>query len=171
MVSRMGVRKSSYFYNAAFERYKRGMTDDMQFDHLGVVVKSLAKGRAALEAVFRIGEWTEEFRDTANGVLAQFGRDPAGVCYELLEPLDSGSPVYPALEGNKAILNHVAYLVRDLDGHAARLERAGCARTSEPKPALAYGGKRVQFFVTPLRFVVELVEAPAHAHRFAPGGA
>ena len=140
----------------------------MRFDHLGVVVRSLAKGRLALADVLHIGEWTEEFRDPANGVIAQFGRDPAGVCYELLEPLDAASPVHPALEGNKAILNHVAYLTDDLAHEAARLERAGCARTSEPRPALAYGGKRIQFFVTPLRFVVELVEAPGHAHRFAP---
>jgi methylmalonyl-CoA/ethylmalonyl-CoA epimerase len=144
------------------------MTADMLFDHLGVVVKSIARGRRTLADVLRIAEWTEEFRDPENGVLVQFGRDPAGACYELLEPLDAQSPVFPALQGNRAILNHVAYLVGDLAAEAARLERAGCARTAEPKPALAYGGRRIQFFVTPLRFVIELVEAPGHVHRFVP---
>ena len=37
-----------------------------------------------------------------------------------------------------------------------------------PKPAIAYGGRRIQFFVTPMRFIVELIEAPYHRHEFAP---
>jgi methylmalonyl-CoA/ethylmalonyl-CoA epimerase len=142
------------------------MTSDMQFDHLGLVVKSVAEGRGVLSQMFGIAMWTQEFRDPVNGVLLQFGRDPAGVCYELLEPLDSASPVYPALAGNKAILNHVAYRVADLAAQAGHMRNAGCAQTSDPKPALAYGGCRVQFFVTPLRFVVELIEAPGHEHRY-----
>ena len=142
------------------------MTPDLQFDHIGLVVKSIATGRAVLGQIFRIEMWTEEFRDPLNGVLVQFGRDPAGVCYELLEPLDSASPVHAALDGGKAILNHVAYRVADLAAQDEPMRRAGCARTSEPKPAVAYGGRRIQFFVTPLRFIVELIEAPDHEHRF-----
>ncbi len=138
----------------------------MQFDHVGVVVKSVAKGRKALSAMLRIQDWTEEFRDPVNGVLLQFGRDPAGVVYELLEPLDEESPVYPALSGGKAILNHVAYLVDDLGAAGEHMRRSGCAPTSEPKPAVAYGGRNIQFFVSSLRFVIELIEAPGHAHTF-----
>ena len=138
----------------------------MQFDHLGLVVKSIAKGRKVLADSLAIEKWTEEFRDPVNGVLIQFGADPSGLCYELLEPLDETSPVYPALSSGKAILNHVAYLVDDIGHHAERLHSQGHAPTSEPKPAIAYGGKRIQFFVTPLRFVLELVEAPGHRHAY-----
>lgn len=145
------------------------MITDLQFDHLGLVVKTVAKGRTVLAKMLNIEMWTREFRDPINGVLLQFGRDPAGVCYELLEPLDASSPVYPALSGGKAILNHVAYRVADLAAHGERLRRAGCAPTSDPKPALAYGGKHIQFFVSPLRFVVELIEAPGHEHVFFSG--
>lgn len=141
----------------------RGMT----FDHLGVVVNSVAKGRQSLERILAIQDWTVEFRDPVNGVLVQFGRDPAGMCYELLEPLDAKSPVYPALAKGRAILNHVAYLVTDLSAGAEHMRSTGAAPTSEPKPAIAYGGKRIQFFVTPLRFVVELIEAPGHQHAYA----
>lgn len=140
---------------------------DMEFDHVGVVVRSIAKARSTFGKVFGIQDWTEEFRDPINGVILQFGRDPAGMCYELLEPIDETSPVYPALSSGKAILNHMAYRVSDLAGQSERLRRDGCAPTSEPKPAIAYGGKRIQFFVTPLRFVIELVEAPEHVHVFA----
>jgi methylmalonyl-CoA/ethylmalonyl-CoA epimerase len=138
----------------------------MQFDHLGLVVRSLAKGRRTLADVLSVEEWTTEFRDELNGVLLQFGRDPAGLVFELLEPLSEKSPVYNAVTTGKGILNHVAYRVSGLAPIAERLRASGCAPTSEPKPAVAYGGRNVQFFVTPLRMIVELIEAPDHAHEF-----
>jgi len=163
------------FYNGEGDVHKLGsppngypMVQDLQFDHLGLVVKSLAKGRGVLSAMLGVTRWTQEFCDPVNGVLLQFCRDPAGVCYELLEPLDETSPVYPALAGGKAILNHVAYRVEDLSAQGERLCRAGCAPTSAPKPAVAYGGRPVQFFVSPLRFVIELIEAPVHEHLYLP---
>ena len=143
-------------------------SEAVQFDHLGLVVKSLGKGREALAGALMIRDWTEEFRDPVNGVRIQFGRDPAGVVYELLEPLDESSPVHSALATSKAILNHVAYRVADLDAHAERMRNAGCMPTSEPKPAIAYGGRRIPFFVTPVRLIIELIEAPDHAHAYIP---
>lgn len=140
----------------------------MEFDHLGLVVKSLANGRNTLAEVLSIRDWTDEFRDPVNGVLLQFGRDPAGVVYELLEPLDDKSPVYSALVTAKGILNHVAYRVADLSAHAGHMRRTGCAPTSDPKSAIAYGGRRIQFFITPLRLIIELIEAPNHAHLYRP---
>lgn len=142
----------------------------MQFDHIGLVVKSVANGRQVLGALLDIRAWTAEFRDTVNGVVCQFGRDSSGVCYELLEPIGEGSPVFPALQSGRAILNHTAYLVDDLAAAGEKLQRNGCARTSDPKPAIAYRGRRVQFFVTPLRFVIELIEAPEHEHAYITPG-
>ena len=137
-----------------------------RFDHLGLVVKRLDKARGQMAKLLAIGDWTATIDDPINGVRLAFGRDPAGVVYELLEPLDETSPVYPALEGGKAILNHVAYRVADLGAGAARLKAGGAAKVSEPKPAIAYGGRPIQFFVTPLRFIIELIEAPDHQHAF-----
>ena len=139
-----------------------------RFDHLGLVVKRLTKGRERMSALLRISDWTAPIEDIVNGVRLQFGRDPAGVVYELLEPLGEHSPVYSALRSGTAILNHVAYRVPDLAAGAAHLASAGAARVSNPKPAIAYGGRPIQFFVTPLRFIIELIEAPDHVHAFAP---
>jgi len=142
-----------------------------RFDHLGVVVKQLDKGRDRLSALLSIKDWTAPIEDVVNGVRLQFGRDLAGVVFELLEPLGEDSPVYPALQSGKAILNHVAYRVPDLAAGAAHFASAGAARVSEPKPAIAYGGRPIQFFVTPLRFIIELIEAPDHVHAFMPAPA
>lgn len=143
----------------------------MKFDHIGVVTRSLEKGRKVLEATVGVHEWTRTWDDPVNGVFIQFGRDASGVCYELLVPNGPDSPVQEALSTRKAILNHVAYLVDDLDAAAARLLDGGCAPAGPPKPAIAYGGKRIQFFVTPLWLIVELVEAPGHEHVYDWSGA
>jgi methylmalonyl-CoA/ethylmalonyl-CoA epimerase len=138
-----------------------------QFDHLGLVAKSLARGRRGIGGALGISHWTEEIEDSVNGVRLQFGRDRAGVVYELLEPLDQTSPVYPALASGRAILNHVAYLVPNLASATEVLRSGGAGPTSEPKPAIAYGGARIQFFITSVRMIVELIEAPGHQHDFS----
>lgn len=141
-------------------------TVDWRFDHLGVVVKSIARGRTHLTTMLQVREWTDEIVDPVNGVAIQFGRDSAGLVYELLSPIDDASPVAGALKGGKAILNHVAYRTRDLDAAAAHLLRSGCGSAGPPMPAIAYQGARIQFFVTPIRSIIELIEAPDHEHSF-----
>jgi methylmalonyl-CoA/ethylmalonyl-CoA epimerase len=142
----------------------RGADVALRFDHLGMVVKSLAKGRRALASGLMIREWTQEFRDEINGVNIQFGRDPAGVVYELLEPLGESSPVFSALKSRKNLLNHVAYCVVYLKPHRERLEDAGYVAVSDPRPAIAYEGRHIQFFVSPIGLIVELIEALDHKH-------
>jgi methylmalonyl-CoA/ethylmalonyl-CoA epimerase len=138
----------------------------VKFDHIGVVTRSLARGRSVLEATVGVEAWTRTWEDSVNGVLIQFGRDASGVCYELLVPHGPDSPLKEALATRKAILNHVAYLVPDLAAGEERMREAGCAPSGPAKPAIAYGGRRIQFFVTPLWLIVELIEAPGHQHVF-----
>jgi methylmalonyl-CoA/ethylmalonyl-CoA epimerase len=140
----------------------------MKFDHVGVVVRRLDIGRAHLSEVFSIEAWTDEFEDPINGVSVQFGRDPSGLCYEIIAPLGAESPVSAALKTGSRILNHVAYLVPDLNAAADRLGEARCDPTGEPKPAVAYGGRPIQFFISPLKIIIELIEAPNHTHAYVP---
>ena len=130
----------------------------MKFDHIGLVVKKIARGRTFLEASLGVSDWTGEIRDELNGVIAQFGRDPSGLVYELLEPLGPDSPIGNALSSRRAILNHVAYRVHDLAAAADQLRDQGCAPVAPARPGIAFGGRPIQFFVTPLHFVLELIE-------------
>ena len=138
----------------------------MTFDHIGIVTATLSQGRAALEALLSIEKWTEEFADSVNGVYVQFGTDPSGVCYEVISPLGESSPVAKVLSSGQNVLNHVAYLVPDLAAAHERLRTAGAFATSTAKPAIAYEGRHIQFFVTRLRFIIELIEAPGHKHQY-----
>ena len=138
----------------------------MKFDHLGVIVPSMAQGRHHLAGLFGIRRWTVEFADATNGVYVQFGLDPSGMCYELISPYGKDSPIERTLNVRDRILNHVAYLVSDLDQAAAQLRVKRCFPAGEPSSAIAYGGHRIQFFVSPLAFIIELIEAPDHNHSY-----
>jgi methylmalonyl-CoA/ethylmalonyl-CoA epimerase len=142
----------------------------LQFDHVGVVVSDMAEGRASLEEMFGVDRWTEVFEDPGIGVYVQFGRTEEGPCYELISPLGEASPVNTALKRGINILNHVAYLTPNLEADAQRLQGGGSMMAGPAKPAVAYGGARVQFWITPQRFMVELIEAPGYEHAYEAKG-
>jgi methylmalonyl-CoA/ethylmalonyl-CoA epimerase len=138
----------------------------MKFDHVGVTTTDLAAGRALLEGSIGIPEWTAEFRDEINDVWVQFGRCGAGMCYELVAPLSPSSPIASVLSRKVNVLNHLAYLVEDLSADAARLLAMEFVQVAVARPAIAYGGRLIQFFVAPSRLMIELIEAPGHQHRY-----
>lgn len=138
----------------------------MNFDHIGIVTDDMAGGRILLTNMFAVEAWTQIFEDEGIGVFVQFGIGASGPCYELVAPLGPNSPVANVLKSGRNILNHVAYLVQDLDTAASDLDEIGCVPVVKPMPAVAYEGNLVQFFQSPLRFLVELIEAPTHHHFF-----
>ncbi len=147
-----------------------GAVSTRRFDHIGVVVGELATGRELLQAMLDVSYWTEVFEDADIGVLVQFGRSETGPCYELIAPFGEASPIAGSLRGGRNVLNHVAYLVADLDAEGARMLEQGCIATGAAQPAVAYGRRRVQFWMSPLRFMVELIEAPEHEHVYITFG-
>jgi methylmalonyl-CoA/ethylmalonyl-CoA epimerase len=148
-------------------------TFPLQFDHLGLIVSDLASARDFLTQTLGITLWTPITDDPIIHVSVQFGTAPTtpsgvtGPTYELIAPFGDASPVANALRQGKHILNHVAYLTPDLDLSAAALRDQGCFAAGPAMPAVAYAGNRVQFFLSPLRFIIELIEKPNHRHIFA----
>lgn len=131
----------------------------MEFDHLGVFAKSLEQGRAVLEEILPVASVSEPFHDPLLKVSVQFLSDTSGIRYEIVAPNGEGNPVEAVLADGRGILNHVAYRVTDFEARVARLREARCMPLGEPRPAVAFGGLRVIFFLTPLRLIVELIEA------------
>lgn len=138
----------------------------MKFDHIGVTTANLQTGRPLLENSVGVQAWTEAFEDPVNEVWVQFGHDASGICYELLAPLSDRSPIRRVLAQKVNVLNHVAYLVDDLAARAAHLVAAGFVPVAPARPAIAYGNKPIQFFVSRSRLLIELIEAPDHRHRY-----
>jgi methylmalonyl-CoA/ethylmalonyl-CoA epimerase len=140
----------------------------VKFDHVGVTTADLAAGRALLEGSVEVRAWTNEFQDELNEVWVQFGRCAAGMCYELVAPLTPSSPITRVLAKKINVLNHLAYLVDDLAANAGRLQAMEFAPVARARPAVAYGGRLIQFFVAPNRLMIELIEAPGHQHVYNP---
>jgi methylmalonyl-CoA/ethylmalonyl-CoA epimerase len=130
----------------------------MQFDHIGVFVESLEQGRNHLSNLLNVGEWSEETHDEVLNVSLQFGWDESGHCYEIVAPGGEKNPVDGVLARKANLLNHVAYRVADLDAATAHWRSAKAIPLGAPKPAKVYDGARVVFFMSPLGFIVELIE-------------
>jgi methylmalonyl-CoA/ethylmalonyl-CoA epimerase len=143
------------------------LPNSWRFDHIGVAVADMAEARTLLTAMLGITQWSEIFEDHGIGVYVQFGAADSGPSYELIAPINVTSPISGALKTGKGILNHVAYLVPDISSGAAWLRELGCFPVAEAQPAVAYNGNSVQFFQSPLRFLVELIEATNHTHTFS----
>lgn len=135
----------------------------MIFDHIGLFVPDLETGRQHLTALLPIAQLTDPIDDPVIKVKIQFCTDTSGIRYELVAPLGEGNPVSGVLESGKGILNHVAYKVADIKAETLRLRRSGAMPLGPAKPAVAFNGQLVMFFLTPLKFIIELIEDPGLA--------
>lgn len=131
----------------------------MIFDHIGLFVHDIDHGRQHLQALLPIVSWTEVIDDPGMNVRVQFGVDRSAIRYELVAPFGDPNPVSGALASGTNILNHIAYQCDNLDSEMEALRRHGSLPIGPAQPAVAFGGRRVAFYLTPLLFVIELVEA------------
>ena len=130
----------------------------MEFNHIGIFVKTLENGRDELDKLFGIKKWYEPIIDDVQGVKVQFGYDSCGICYELVAPHSKINPVDNVLSQGKNILNHVAYKVDNIEEAIKRLQNLNNILITGPIKAKAFDNKRIAFLFTKLRFIIELIE-------------
>lgn len=136
----------------------------MKLHHIGLVVPTLAPGVAYCRDVLGISRFSDAVHDPLQQVWVQFAYADEGVCYELVAPASDDSPVSQALNTRHNLLNHLAYAVPDLALAAATLRHQRHMPLGVAKPAIAFDGALVQFFLSPLGHLVELVEiAESHS--------
>ena len=135
-----------------------GYSSAMIFDHIGLFVEDIGIGKHRLSSILPIREWCEVLDDDVLHVRVCFGKDQFGLRYELVAPLGSPNPVSGVLSSRRNILNHVAYRVPDIAASAAALRAQRSVPIGPPKPAVAFGGALVMFFMTPLSFIIEIIE-------------
>ena len=130
----------------------------MEFDHIGVFVKDIDIGKMLIAKLLPIIRYSEIFDDPFLQVRVQFLYDSKGICYELVAPFGPENPVDGVLKSRRNIINHVAYKTANLDETLERLRDEGSLPLGEPKKAIAFKGKRVVFLITPMNFIIELIE-------------
>ena len=142
------------------------MQTELTFDHFGIVCETLERGRAFMSETLATRNWTIATTDPIQKVHVQFGRDRVGTVFELIAPSEPDSPIAEALKSHKNILNHLAYRTPSISDAAAALEGQGCFAISQSNPAVAFQNALIQFFYSPLNFVVELIEQDISSHVF-----
>jgi methylmalonyl-CoA/ethylmalonyl-CoA epimerase len=144
------------------------MTTPLTFDHVGIVARDADDGTLALARLIGATMATRRFDDATLTVSVRFLRDTSGVIFELIAPFGSASIVDGALRKGANIINQIAYRTPDLRSAAKELIEQGCMPLGDPKPAQAFAGAPVQFFLSRLGFIIELIGASGHRHEFLP---
>ena len=130
----------------------------MQFDHIGLVVPDLASGVAYCRDVLGLSRFSTAVEDPLQRVWVQFVHDEHGLCYELVAPAGEDSPVTQVIKTRRNVINHLTYRVHSLQEGATRLREQRHLPLGPSQPAVAFGGAHVQFFLSPLGHIVELIE-------------
>ena len=118
----------------------------MKIDHIGYAVKRIDRALTSFEKLGFTFEPTID--DVDRNVKLAFG-EKDGYRIELVAPLDKKqkSPVDQYLENAIGTPYHICYQSGDVDNEIKQLESQGFKVIIEPKPAVAFGGKRVVFMM------------------------
>jgi methylmalonyl-CoA/ethylmalonyl-CoA epimerase len=129
--------------------------------HIGYAVADAAEYiRDFLQPLFGPVEVGEAYEDPVQGVRVRFVTIRPGSVIELVEPLHDDSPVRKVIGSARGGYYHVCYEVDDLDEELRRFRGKRCLPLGKPVGAVAFGGRRIVFLMTPQHDLIELVEAP-----------
>lgn len=130
----------------------------MTIDHIGYAVKRIDRAK---DAFIDLGyNFEPRIDDIDRNVRIVFG-EKDGYRIELISPLDrkKESPVDLYLSNSVGIPYHICYRSKDFDNEVKKLEMGGCKVVIAPKPAVAFGGKRVIFMMNIGFGLMEIVES------------
>lgn len=128
-----------------------------RFHHIGLACRDIEREAKALRLVGYELEG-QHFTDPLQKIHGCFLVGP-GPRMELLAPIDESSPVVSWLNQNIKMY-HQAYEVDSIDPALKSLSAQHAVVVSRPKPAIAFGGRKVAFLMLPNSLLVELIERP-----------
>ena len=135
------------------------MTAALRLHHMGFVVADIT---TAMPAFVRsmAAQWDGKiFEDPLQKARVAFlTTRPGDAQIELVAPVGDGSPVQRFLTERGGGMHHLCYEVADLEAELAAFRSRGAAIASRPKPAVAFGGRRIAWVITSEKFLVELLE-------------
>tara|TARA_B100000959_G_C14601311_1_gene468220 strand:+ start:84 stop:485 length:402 start_codon:yes stop_codon:yes gene_type:complete len=131
----------------------------MKFDHIGIIVENIEKATKLMIDDHNLQQYGEKIVETEIDVILQFLVDDNGLRYELIKPNSPSSPLHKVLERkNSNKMHHTAYLVENIDQKCNDFREKGYGFLTNFFFANAFGGARVIFLMSPLGFIIELIE-------------
>ena len=137
--------------------------------HIGFVVSSIEEVAPKFAVSLAAPTATEIFEDPLQGVRVLFLSAPSSVAIELVAPAPnagSASPVKSFLNRGGG-LHHLCYEVSNLEQQIAEMRARKCLLLRPPKPAVAFGGRRIAWVMTAERLLLEYLEAQPTSPRFS----
>lgn len=127
--------------------------------HIGFVVASIAPVIESFCRAVGGSNWSETWHDPIQRVRIAFiyPGHPGDFSVELVEPAGLGSPVERFLERSGG-LHHLWYEVDNLDETVRATSARGLIMIRRPQPAIAFGGRRVPWFLSRERLLIEYLE-------------
>ena len=133
----------------------------LRLHHVGFVVYDIQKSIAGFQNALGMTWDGAIYADPRQKVKVTFlSTTPGCVQIELIEPESSNSPVAKFLQKGGG-QHHLCYEVDDIEKALAEFKSRKATIVQRPGPAVAFEGRRIAWFVTPERLVVELLEAHA----------
>ncbi len=139
-------------------------SDALKIHHLGVATTDLVAAQTFYQDVLGFQLESGPFDDPIQKVRVCFLRRTAhdDFVIELITPLDTASPVNGYLAKGLGAY-HICYEVTDLEAAQAEMRAKKCLPISAPVPAVAFGGRRIAWWFTPTKHLIELVETQSPA--------
>ena len=127
--------------------------------HLGCVVPSISAVADAFAASISASWDGQIIHDPLQRVRVTFFKpvDPRNPVYELVEPAGANSPVNNFVKKGGG-LHHVCYEIDDLEAGLEEARGTGFVMVSPPKPAVAFGGRRIAWICSKNRLLIEFLE-------------
>jgi methylmalonyl-CoA/ethylmalonyl-CoA epimerase len=134
----------------------------LRLHHIGFVVASIEDAMPGFVRSM-MAKWDgQSFEDPLQKAKVAFLATRVGdALLELVEPLCEDSPVQRFLQEKGGGLHHVCYEVADLEQELTDFRGRGAVIAKRPKPAVAFGGRRIAWVITTEKLLVELLEESA----------
>lgn len=135
---------------------------ELRLHHVGYVVGDIEKAAAGF--IGSVGaRWDGKIvADPLQGARVSFlTMRPEDAWIELVEPDSPEAPAARFLREKGEGLHHLCYEVSDLTESLRKMRAAGSLLARPPKPAAAFGGRRIAWLLTPEKLLLELLELEA----------
>ena len=135
------------------------ISSGFRFHHVGFVVADIVSSAEKFSRSLGASWDGCIFDDPLQKARVTFLRThPADPAIELVQPAAEESPVQRFLN-DRGGLHHFCYEVEDLDRDLSAMRSRGAAIAKRPKPAVAFGGRRIAWVITAEGLLVELLES------------
>ncbi len=132
----------------------------MRLDHIGVVVGDLGASGKYYQDLWGVHEFSPTIDEPQQKVKIMFARmrESLSPAIELIQPIDENSAVYNFLKKTGGGLHHICYEVDDLDKSIEHFKRQKALVIGNIYPGAGHQGRRVIWFYTRLKELIELIE-------------